>query len=62
MGQGITPGAQPSSNGQKEMEEFCEDGVGHLRGVRAVSPLCLMMMMMMMMMIKNCLHYNAPSL
>jgi len=26
MGQGVTPGAEPSSNGQKELEEFGEDG------------------------------------
>jgi len=26
-----TPGAEPSSDGQKELEEFGEDGVGHLR-------------------------------
>jgi len=29
MGQGITPGAEPNSDGQKELEEFGEDGVGH---------------------------------
>jgi len=46
MRQGIPPGAELSSNGQKELEEFGEDGVRHLR---AMSPRCLMMMMMMMM-------------
>ena len=46
MGQGITLGAEPSSNGQKALEEFDKDGVGHRR---ALSPQCLMMMMMMMM-------------
>ena len=40
MGQGITPGAEPSSDEQKELEEFGEDGVGHL------SPRCLMMVML----------------
>ena len=44
MGQSITPGAEPSSNGQKELEEFGEVGVRHLR---APSPRSLMMMMMM---------------
>jgi len=39
MGQGITPGAEPSIDGQKELEEFGEDGVGHLR---ALSPWCMM--------------------
>jgi len=47
MGQGVTPGAEPSSDEQKVLEEFGEDGVRHLR---ALSPRCLMMMMMMMMM------------
>ena len=47
MGQGVTPEPEPGSDGQKELEEFGEDGVGHLR---ALSPQCLMMMMMMMMM------------
>jgi len=42
MGQGITPGAEPSSKEQKELEEFGEDGVGHLR---ALSPRCQMVMM-----------------
>jgi len=33
MGQGIAPKAEPSSDGQIELEEFGEDGVGHLRAV-----------------------------
>jgi len=41
MEQGIIKGAKPSSDGQKELEEFDEDGVGHLR---ALSRRCLMMM------------------
>jgi len=40
--QGVTPGAEPSSNGQKELEDLGEDGTGCLR---ALSPWCLMMMM-----------------
>ena len=41
MGQGVTPGTEPSSDGQKALEEFGDDGVGHLL---ALSPWCLMMM------------------
>jgi len=28
---GVTPGAEPSSDGQNELDEFGEDGIGHLR-------------------------------
>jgi len=52
MGQGVTPGAEPRCDGQKALEDFGEDGVGHLR---ALIPWCLMMMMMMMMMMMNML-------
>jgi len=39
---GIIPGVEESrSDGQKELEELGEDGIGHLR---ALSPRCLMMM------------------
>ena len=38
--QGVTPGAELSSNGQKDLKELGEDGIGHLR---VLSPLCLMM-------------------
>ena len=31
MGQGVTPGAEPSSDGQKELEELGEDGIGQGR-------------------------------
>jgi len=41
MGQGTTPGAEKSSDGQKELEKFGEDGVEQ---IRALSPRCLMMM------------------
>jgi len=30
MGQGVGPGAEPCSDGQKELEEFGEVGVQHL--------------------------------
>jgi len=30
IGQGITPGAEPSSDGEKELEEFGEYSVSHL--------------------------------
>jgi len=40
MGQGITPGAEQSTAGQTELEEFGVDGIGHLW---ARSPCCLMM-------------------
>jgi len=36
----ITSGAEPSSDGQKELEELDEDGIEILR---ALSPRCLMM-------------------
>lgn len=41
MTKGITPGAEKSSDGQKELEKFGEDGVEQ---IRALSPRCLMMM------------------
>jgi len=41
LGQGVTPGAEPSGDGQKELEELGEDGIGHLR---TLSQQCLMMM------------------
>jgi len=51
MGQGITPGTEPSSNGQKEPEEFGEDGIGHLW---ALSPRCQMMMFRLAVAILTC--------
>lgn len=33
MGQSVTPGTEPSSEGQKELEGFGEDDVRHLPGV-----------------------------
>lgn len=41
MGQSVTPGAEPSCDGQKELEDLDEDGIGHMR---VLSPRCLMMM------------------
>jgi len=46
---------KPSSDGQKELEEFGEDGVRHLW---ALSPRYLMMMMMMMMTVIYCVWKN----
>src|SRR6218665_1195424 len=45
MGQGVASGAEPSSDGQKVLKEFGEDGVRYLQ---SLSHWCLMMMMMMM--------------